>query len=237
MQQHHPKTREIIRSRNGAQPSRERAAQEVHFQVAGNTRLRLRPSNSRSRMLLYLGQQIKQRPRDLRAHMQRIFLLLEAAEEPQLFGALVDLFIVLGSAGTALKVRCLTQAAPVLTESHRLFLEQAAEGGLQPDNPTLARIRHSVLSMGFSGRAAIVAKREQQSGGYQSPYDEAMACLEYGQLDEARRVLEEALRRMSDDPRISRQLLEIYQRTRDDNAFRAMRNWLQDNYGVLPDGW
>ena len=229
--------RQIVSATSNRRAARDAIEADVHFQIAGNTRLRLRRSDNDAQLLAHLGQQIKHRPTDLRAHMQRIDLLNRLSDQRQLYGAMIDLFIALGSAGRALKQRCLAQSGTVLNEAQKKLLNRAIDRGLKATEPLLARVHHSVLSLGFTGRHTIIKRHQSTPDRYQNAYDEAMSCLEYGQLEEARRVLEDAVRQGYDDPRLSDQLREIYERTQDHDALLAMRDWLRRRHGVLPDGW
>lgn len=226
----------IINRKGGRYAGRETAAPEAFFQIAGSTRLYLRSQIDDPGAEKYLSQRIKQKPKDLRAHMQRIFQMVERADELRLFGALVDLFIVLGVAGEPVKQRCLTNAEPVLTGPHLAFLERALEQGLQAHDPSLSQARHSVLSRGIKGQLEIVRKVEATERAYAGPYEEAVSFLEYGQIDQARRVLEKSLYEANDDPRIPAQLLEIYQHAEDYEAIETMRAWLANRYVALPEG-
>lgn len=219
------------------QAGSKQATPEIHFQVAGNKRLHINPRGNRARALPYLDQQIRRRPTDLRLHTQRIMLLLDTQEGARLAGALADLFIALGDAGLPLKQRCLRLAAPALSAAHLALFKRAAGAGFRATDPALADIRHSVLNLGFRGQATLVTRRDSAGSSYANTYDEAIACLEYAQLEEARRVLEDAIRRTDPDPRVSQLLLEIYQRTGDTDAFHAMRDWLAEHHGNLPAGW
>ena len=237
MQQPASSSRVIMRNRDSALPRQPGDPREAHFQAAGNTRVRLAPQGNQAGLFSYLSQEVKRRPKDLRVHMQRINLATDTARELMLYGALVDLFIVLGDAGSALKQRCLTQADKVLDTSTQQFLAEHAAAGLSANDPAIAHIRHAVLSLGFTGTPRIISKQAQSTSRYQNAYDEAAACIEYGQLEQAQQILETATRRGDDDPRIHRQLLEIYQHTHNHDALQTMRQWLLDNTRSLPDGW
>lgn len=232
------KQQPIVRRANGAARRRGTVTDEVHFRVAGNTRLHIHKGMDSNRGYTYLSQQVARRPHDLRLHMQRIFLLSDSARKDKLPGALIDLFITLGEAGHALKKRCLVLTAGLLDNATRQMLENALLQGIRPDDAALSRYRGTVLSLGLSGTPTLVTRHlPRQDTDYQSAFDEATACLEYGQLDAARGVLEEAVHQQSDDPRILELLLEIYQRSDDSQAIEAMRAKLRVGGGQLPAGW
>ncbi len=194
----------------------------MFFRVAGNHRLHLHAEAGQRGTGQLLAALVKQNPADLRTHLQRIFLLAKQGGEAALFGALVDLFIVLGEAGEPLKHRCLNVAEPVLTVAHLTFLEASVADGLSAMDTRVAQARHSVLALGYTGGHRLVSRRERMAGEYGCPYDEALGYLEYGQVEPARKVLEAAMERGVDDPRITRQLYEIYRHAQDAAAIGAL---------------
>lgn len=235
MSQNAPMERPIVRRIAATVDRNDALASEVHFHVAGNTRMHIGAGINHVHGYAYLSQQIMRRPNDLRLHMQRIHLSIDSLQKDKLPGALIDLFIILGEAGHALKQRCLSLTKDLLDDETRKMLESAVRRGIQPDDPDLSRYRGTVLSRGFSGTSTLVTRLEQrQTSGYRNTYEEATARLEYGQLDEARRVLEDGVRQQIGDPRLLELLLEIYRRSGDVQAIEAMRVWLLDRDGELP---
>lgn len=210
---------------------------EVFFQLAGNTGLYLQTQSDYPRIIAFLDGRIIRQPQELRSHVQRIFLLIAMADRARLFGALVDLYIALGAAGEALKQRCLSRAEPLLDAQKLTFLECNLRSGLRACDPALARVAHAVLSLGCCGSTELIHKNHAAAHGYEGAYEEALDCLEYGQLNEARRVLEEAVLAAGDDARVTRLLLEIYQRAKDPGAIASMRERLIKRHGTLPAGW
>jgi hypothetical protein len=69
----------------------------------------------------HLAHTIARRPKDLRLHVERILLYAESGD-PNIIGALGDLFLVLGDKGLPLRRRMLALARPLLnrTDQHRL---------------------------------------------------------------------------------------------------------------------
>lgn len=210
-------------------PAREGEAVHVLFNILGNRRLSLPDIASPYAGAVYLGHRILENPSDFRSHVQRILLLNDRGDEVDLQGALVDLYIALGDKGEGLKRRLLELAAPRLSRTAQAFLRQRLAGGLKPWETAVSRMRSSLLSLGFSGVHELVGRREStRTATYADPVEEARACLEYGQVDEAREVLERALRQDPGNDAIAAELMEIYQYTRDDERLEAMRQFLLD---------
>lgn len=213
-------------------PAEAGAGEAVHvlFNILGSRRLSLPDIASPYAGAVYLGHRILENPSDFRSHVQRILLLTDRGDEIDLQGALVDLYIALGDKGEGLKRRLLELAAPRLSRTALAFLRQRLASGLKPWEAAVSRMRSSLLSLGFSGVHEVVGRREASStsGGYANAVEEARACLEYGQVDEAREVLERALRQDPGNDLIAAELMEIYQYTRDDERLAVMRQFLLD---------
>lgn len=213
-------------------------ALHVLFSIAGNRRLSLPDLASPNQGLVYLGHRILENRADLRCHVQRILLLIETGEEPDLHGALVDLFIAVGDKGLGLKRRLLDLAAPRLSRTALTFLTQRLSAGIQPWETAVSRMRTSLLALGFSGTHEVVRRRDRESVfAYANAVEEAHACLEYGQVDAARELLERALRREPDNDLVAAELLEIYRCTRDDQRRLAVGRFLRAVLPRLPQGW
>jgi hypothetical protein len=228
-----------IRS-SGAAPMEIGASEAVHvlFNIAGNRRLSLPDLASPYAGVVYLGHRILENPSDFRSHVQRILLLIDKGEEPDLQGALVDLFIALGEKGKGLKQRLLDLATPRLSRTVVVFLKQRLASGIKPWETAVSRMRSSLLSLGFSGVHEVVRRRDgADTSAYANAVDEARSCLEYGQVEAARDVLERALRLDPRDNMVAAELLEIYRYTRDEERLAITRQFLLDALTHLPAGW
>lgn len=137
-----------------AQPSEHLV--HAHFDIEGSRHLLLGEQVSRDAAVVYLGHRILENPNDLRSHVQRILLLTDGDDESALQGALIDLFIALGERGDALKARMLTHAAPRLSRTAVLFFERNLDIGFKSWETSVARVRESLLSLGYSGQHEVV---------------------------------------------------------------------------------
>jgi hypothetical protein len=228
-----------IRS-SGAVPTEAAASEAVHvlFDIAGSRRLSLPDLASPYAGVVYLGHRILENPSDLRSHVQRILLLIDSGDEPDLQGALVDLFIALGDKGGGLKQRLLDLAAPRLPRTVMVFLRQRLATGIKPWEAAVSRMRASLLSLGFSGVHEVVRRRDRESASaYANAVEEAHACLEYGQVDTAREVLERALLQDPGNDAVAAELLTIYRCTRDDERRVATHQFLLAALPHLPASW
>lgn len=233
---------QVVRSTRSsdAAPKKVAVGEAVHvlFDIAGNRRLSLPDLASPYEGLVYLGHRILENQADLRSHVQRILLLIENGDASELQGALVDLFIALGDKGGGLKRRLLDLAGPRLPRTAVAFLTQRLPTGIKPWAVTVSRVRASLLSLGFAGAHDVVRRRDMGSASaYANAVDEAHACLEYGQVEEAREVLEMALRREPHNDAVAAELLDIYRHTWDDERRAAMCRFLLTVLPRLPAGW
>ena len=95
-----------------------------------------------------------------------------------------------------------------------------------------------MLSLGFTGLHEVVHRRDEAAAsGYADAVEEARSCLEYGQVDAAREVLERALRLEPGNEPVAAELLEIYRYTRDDERLASTREFLRSTLPQLPAGW
>jgi hypothetical protein len=186
----------------------------------------------------YYTHAIARTPAALLMHVQRICLYVETAD-PAILDALIDLFLVLGNRGTALRKRMLVLARPIL--SNRDF--QALHQQLMDDEPDpaflQARSSGAVLSRGITGTSHLIIKRMQAEPTEEDPLDSARQQIEIGQIELAQKTLESAI--LVDPARLDlhHALLEIYRHARDwkqvDRFWRALQGrenparveWLQ----------
>lgn len=193
-------------------------------------------SGNPSAVWRFLSHHICRYPQDLRAHTQRILLAhREAALHDRLAGSLLDLFIALGKAGAQLKGHLLERVGGQLPEAER----QALETLLQQEGDAGHWLAGSVLATGQGGRPVqlVTVQRTAAVAQYASVMDEVLACLEYGQVDAARGLLElEVLAGRADDV-MQQELVNIYEHTRDKDALSRMVKHMQDKGQAVPPLW
>jgi hypothetical protein len=83
----------------------------------------------------------------------------------------------------------------------------------------------------------LVLKHESPAPEIQDPLQEAREHLEYGQLEEARQVLESAILAQPLRLDLHRDLLEIYRRSQAREAFLTMQRRLNIQTHPLADAW
>lgn len=176
---------------------------------------------------------IARSPNDLSAHVMRIQLCLRFKDPARLYGALLDLNIVLGRNGDRLKHRMLQLAKPVLSDKQLDFLFQnISESELLAETATESD--YSVLSKGYTGQARFIEMRKAEPLVLlRTVVQQANDYLEYGQVQEAKQLLEQYIMREPWYRDLHENLLDIYWATRDLKACQDMYGRLSDK--ELPD--
>ena len=183
----------------------------------------------------HFSMQIARDPLDIEAHTRRVLLASRPPLTDRTFGALVDLFLALGDNGRSLRRQLLEQATAWLDpdDAHflRLHLDTRLSRGAQ-----LPTQRWSMLDTAVVGSLNMVGLQRREVAK-ETPFQQAMSLLEYGDLAGARGMLEFALLEEPDNEEVNRELLAIYQHSRDDAGKAEMADKLVARHGALPSGW
>jgi hypothetical protein len=167
-------------------------------------------------------------PENLLNHVRRIYLHLARRQSDALYGAMLDLYLVLGDKGVSLRGRLLRDVRKLLPrERYDIFLKHYKQG-LQRSQP-LPACRHSVIGNFFSGRMTLVKQLkapEQLTKVRTDPLEQAREELTYGDVATAQRILEEALIWSPDRLELHMELLELYTHTRSLSDLMRMRERL-----------
>ena len=183
----------------------------------------------------YLSHRVARCPSDLTAHVLRVYLHGRSFDSDALWGALIDLFLVLKREGTALKHRLLELSRSVLSTDRYRFLAARVSDGLDYD-AECPQTPFSVLSRGRSGMATMIRKLDEYDA-QQDVLATARAHIEYGQVEQAQELLEGALRAGPGREDLHRELLDIYRGTRDIEAFRDMFAAVAFEDNPVPELW
>ncbi len=186
----------------------------------------------------YYSHHITRFPLDLRAHAQRLFLSLDNGLKAFLAGAIQDLFIALGDNGADLRRKMLELVKPELETKDIAYFEVWLSTGKRKDFSYKAG---SVLDQGLPGESQKLVVpteiEEEEVASYGNAVEEAQACLEYGQVEEAQKILEEELTRNSQDVDVAQELLNIYQYTRDRSSLESTTEKLLAAGVELSEDW
>jgi tetratricopeptide (TPR) repeat protein len=209
---------------------------EAAFCIQGVANLHLNKLSCGHKAEEYLFHAVSKAPDDLRSHVQRVNLFLDRKDAEGLQGALLDLFIVLGDKGRPLRKRMLTASRMVLSEEQYRIFAQCLDSGIRATD-MLPPSRESVLSKGVTGTNRLVSRIPTGKTAKQDPLEEAQDHLEYGQVEEAMEVLENAILKEPSRPELHPELLEIYRAINARDRFLALRKRLGAYSNQLPDAW
>lgn len=212
---------------------------DVAFQMSETEALRLEKVGDDT--LDYLTHHVSRLPVDLRNHCRRILLQYERGDPDSLYSSLLDLFLILEDRGYALRKRMLEGAKGRLRVEQYASLLRSLTCDSELVRP-LSSASSSVLSKGIVGVRQVVETTEdinhkESSEQSHNPLAEARACLEYSQIDEAQRILENAIQQQPDDIELHEELLGIYQSTRDKESFLNVFEKLDPVRNPAPDAW
>ena len=210
---------------------------DVTFLIDANPALYLQLGTSNEHAIENLSHRIARDPLDLRLHVQRMTLYLRMQNSEGVYGALIDLFIAIGENGLSIRQRMLTQAKPFLSNQRLLFFNSIMQRGLRNSDP-VPHAQTAVLCKGYIGKKQFIVQTAHAScrTGI-DPRQEAIDCLIYGQVDEARKILEQAVLQEPWREDLQNDLLEIYWATRDLKACQAMYERLADEFIPEHHAW
>jgi hypothetical protein len=206
------------------------------FQPSGSVNLNDAAQEAGDRTTKYLAHSVVRKPGCLLTHAQRIALHIKRKEPDGVQGALLDLFIVLGTRGEPLRQRMLKAAKPLLSQQLFDFFLSSFRQGISATD-VLPSSPYSVLTQSLTGTTELVKPIRDLPVHDREPLQEARECLEFGQVDQARRILEAAILHHPEHPQIHHDLLEIYRYTADKERFSTMRSKLQPKNNPLAQLW
>ncbi len=209
---------------------------EPAFRIQGESRLRIDALEWEHKAGSYLAHAVARKPSDLRSHVQRINLYLQSRDAEGVYGALLDLFITLADKGCALRERMLKISQDLLgAERHQALLKHLYKGISSSDAVPPAQT--SVFGKGYRGTDQLVVKLESEACPAQDPREEASSYMEYGQIDEAQRVLEMAILDTPSRCELHYDLIEIYRSTHAKAPYLAMRQRISTIDNPVPEAW
>jgi hypothetical protein len=163
----------------------------------------------------YYSHSIRRNPTNLKLHTHRIFFAMQHKDSSLLSGSLHDLFYTLKDAGEGLRIRLLKASIPYLSRKETLYFAMWIKVGIKK-GMGYKWVSGSVLADGLIGAdQALVTKRAAEFAHPQlTPLEEARSCMEYGQLDVAKQVLEKALIKDENNTALKEELAYLNQYTK-----------------------
>jgi hypothetical protein len=179
---------------------------------------------------------VSRMPKSLRAHLERIHYCFNNYLNEPLYAALVDLLIVLNKSGRKLSKRMIFGSRSRLTDSQfqslRHFLKN--EGTAVESLPYN---RFSLFTKGLQSCSALVQAVEAACESEHDPLQLARDYVEFSQLDEAVRVLEQAILARPERAELHSELLALYRSTRDRAGIKRTHQELVRIGANLPPEW
>lgn len=210
--------------------------EEWAFRVDDLRALRPARASDAPELVDYLEQRIAAEPSHLLHHIRRIALEYQLDRPESLYGALIDLFLVLGADGRALRRRMTEGTRGRLVPEHYARLSRWLQG------PTLSAetappLRSSLFGLGMGETLHLVETRETSDPDARDPLVEARECIEYSQIDEARRILESALGAQPERADLQWELLDLYRAQRDASDFLKLYPTFATDENPLAEDW
>jgi len=186
--------------------------------------------NSSDDLYQQLVFKVLKKPKLLISHLQRIYLTYSLGMQDQLYAALVDLLWVLDGKGIELSSRMVKATQTHLTDQQAKLL-----GAFLNNTGLLVGNKFSVC-ITEKGKDLIVEKNIKLDDSY-DPLDLARDYIEYSQLDEALKTLEEALILTPERQDIQSELLELLKVTKNIQEFTRIKQVFLDKEMELSGEW
>jgi hypothetical protein len=167
--------------------------------------------------------------------LQRIHYCFSHYLNEQLYAALIDLLIVLNAAGRELSKRMILGSRSRLTDSQFQALKQVLKNHGSAES--LPCNRFSLFAKGLQSSSVLVQMLEAARETEHDPLQLARDYVEFSQLDEAARVLEQAILIRPERSELHRELLSLYRSTRDRIGFKRIHDELIRVGASLPPEW
>ena len=157
----------------------------------------------------FLEKKIHRNPRNLLSHVQRTILHHAKRDADATYGALVDLYLVLGPRGRGLRENLLEKTKNLLSKKQFSFLSEHIDSGLKAEHIT-SSISDSCLSRNTGEDLMIVNRTDIGETESTGPLMLARKYIKHGDPSEAQVLLEGALENDAGQEDICEELLTLY---------------------------
>jgi hypothetical protein len=178
-------------------------------------------------------------PSNLLAHVRRVYLHLKHEQSDALYGALLDLFLILGEKGVDLRTRLLKMSKNTLPHDCYDLFNSYLERGLQ-NNQSFPISQYSVFGNFFKGELSLFNDEEADKQNYEKrrdPLELAQEELTFGDINVAQDILEEAILDSPQRVGLHYGLLEIYKHTHSLSDLEKMQERLGEHVNVAISAW
>lgn len=179
---------------------------------------------------------VSRNPKNLQAHLERIYFCYQEHFDEQLFGALVDLLIVLNKTGEALAKRMVSGSQARMNGNQLNVLINLIDNK-DAQREYLFYSCYSIFSKGLQSTSVLVHLVQQSVQIEQDPLALARDFVEFSQIDNAMNVLENAILANPGRMELHSELLSLYRITRNQAGFQRFYIALSHRDLSLPVEW
>ena len=181
------------------------------FPIGGDSKEHLDPDAAWH----FYSHSIRRNPNNLKLHTHRVFFAMQHNDASFLSGSLHDLFYVLKDAGENLRIRLLKAAIPYLSKKDTLYFVMWIKVGIKK-GMGYKWVSGSVLADGLTSpdKPLFTKNTAKLAHPKLTPLEEARSCMEYGQLDVAKDILEKAIKKDGNNAAIQEELAYLKQYTK-----------------------
>lgn len=158
---------------------------------------------------------VRRKPKDLKAHLRRIYFCYQKRLPAQLYAALLDFVIILQGKGKAICRRMILGSRSQLEHQQIAALNKSMD-----DEDYRQGNRFSLFTSGLLGKCELVEYRQQSEENHDFLVL-ANDFIEYSQLEQAMDVLENGIVVSPDRQDLQEALLELYHSTRNRTRFES----------------
>ncbi len=182
-------------------------------------------------ILSSLSFKVSKKPKDLMAHLHRIYFCYSNQLVEPLYAAILDLLLILKGKGRKLSRRLIAGSRTLLDLAQISALDRAVD---YPN--TLDGNRYSLFTQGIVGTANLVevVQKEMEQHDYMKLADD---FIEYSQLDEAMSILELGLENFPERQDLQAALVELYRSTNSRERFNNIYKHFKASGIAIIDDW
>lgn len=158
---------------------------------------------------------VRRNPKDLKAHLRRIYFCYQKRMSAQLYAALLDFMIILQGKGRAICRRMIVGSRSQLEPQQLSALSRAID-----DQDSRQGNRFSLFTSGLLGKCELIEYRQQTKESHDFLVL-ANDFIEYSQLEQAMDVLETGITVSPERQDLQKALLELYKSTRNRARFES----------------
>jgi hypothetical protein len=193
--------------------------------------LQFNVSATQSSILEALVFKVRRRPKNLLAHLRRIYFCFQNALSEPLYAALLDLLIVLDDKGLDLSQRLIQGSRSQLDSAQWALLNNFKKSPQQAKS-----VRLSLFTLGLIGSPVLldVKQKVQEQQDYLTLAND---FIEFSQLEEAMMILETGLAKQPARQDLQTAVLQLYKATHNQDRFQNQYEMLSGTGVSLVEDW